>query len=226
MTILATATHSTEPCQSAEVLVGRRAMPRLSVDGPGQLRVADAVSGVLVSDISRTGARLKMAVPLPQGTACTLLWKGLTCRCRVVWSDPFAVGVVFEDAALDNEFLNAHARKTPVDSRKSFEATLAPGCATRNSSSPAPRLRTAPRAELWQGDNWAIVRLKEISQDSFVVTWFAGCQPRQAVLLRGDGLPTLQGVISSVSQLTVECRLLAPLHLAVLEHVKAMLAGT
>jgi hypothetical protein len=87
-------------------------------------------------------------------------------------------------------------------------------------------MRTAPRAEIWQGDKWASVRLKEIRQDCFAVTWFAGCQTGQAVLLRGEGLPTVPGLVSRVTDLTVQCTLLAPLHPAVLDHVKAMLAGT
>ena len=104
--------------QSIEMLVGRRSAQRLTVDLPASLQVGDFARDVLVQDASATGARLQLSTPPREGTAATLIWQDLVCRCSVVWSADEACGVRFEDqVALDPDREVRKPSVPPVDPR-------------------------------------------------------------------------------------------------------------
>nr|ALG05347.2 hypothetical protein 5H7_046 [uncultured bacterium 5H7] len=79
-----------------EMMVGRRAAPRVPVKVLARFRAGDLAADVLVNDISVAGARLELSGPPPAGTAGMLLWEDIVCRCRVVWSGPEAFGIMFD----------------------------------------------------------------------------------------------------------------------------------
>lgn len=212
--------------EAIETLIGRRTAPRLSVRMPARFRIGDCVNEVVVGDISETGARLSMVGPPPTGMRGTLCWEEIECSCLVVWSAAGSFGVRFDAEVPTPAALVSEAKRTGA-SRFLTDIPVPP-------SSPAPLVAsrgpafpgTIERpAEIRQADRWIRVRLKAVSRQGFDIGWFPGCQDQQPIWLRGTGLPSLKGRVISSDHLTVRCRLNAPLHDAVLEHVESQLRG-
>lgn len=75
-----------------------RVAKRRTVVWPATLHVAEFEFSTTMYDISLSGLRLKLALPLARGTSATVNIKGqVTLNARVVWSDGKFVGLKFCD---------------------------------------------------------------------------------------------------------------------------------
>jgi hypothetical protein len=213
-----------EPEDPLEGLIGRRSAPRVTLRVPARFRLAGRAADVIVIDISASGARLHAPGPPPAGPDGVLSWEGIDCPCRIVWSGKDSFGVVFREAPQALQDLASVVGK-PVDAAPPAIALSA--CPGANpwavQAPPATRRAIQKPAEVRQGETWIKVVLKGISQHGFEVGWFPRCKDQAPIWLRGPGLPVLQGRVTASDQLTVKCKLRAPLHEAVLQHISAQL---
>lgn len=75
--------------------VTRRAFQRVQIDCDAQLVTPGSYRAVRLRDLSRSGARLEMENPPPEGTTALLRWFSHESLCTVVWTSPIACGVSF-----------------------------------------------------------------------------------------------------------------------------------
>lgn len=67
--------------------------------------------------------------------------------------------------------------------------------------------------------SWARVRLDDISQTGFRVAWLPGARPNDPLRIRIPGLSMLSARIVWQDDKAIGCSFVAPLHVAVFEHI-------
>jgi hypothetical protein len=186
---------------------------------PARFSLGEVAVDVVVIDISATGARLHVPSPPPPGRHGVLTWQGIDCPCRIAWTAKDSFGVAFDEAAPALQDLTRRARQAKA---KPVVAIPLPDMAEPQPwvarQGPARRAIERP-AEVRQGDTWIKVVLKDISQHGFSVGWFPRCTEQAPIWLRGPGLPLLHGRVVASDRVVVRCKLRAPLHEAVLNHI-------
>ena len=68
---------------------------------------------------------------------------------------------------------------------------------------------------------WSVVRLEDISQQGFRISWWPRCLPGQPLRVKIPGLQVLDARICWQEGNTLGCAFSAPLHVAVFEHIVA-----
>jgi hypothetical protein len=77
----------------------RRAVPRVAVDYPAQLRTSARQWLVQIVDISSLGARLELADPPKAGMQAMIRCEAHELFCKVVWASNSGCSVAFDRAA-------------------------------------------------------------------------------------------------------------------------------
>jgi hypothetical protein len=77
----------------------RRAVPRVAVDYPAQLRTSARQWLVQIVDISSLGAKLEMADPPRAGMQAMIRCEAHELFCKVVWASGNGCSVAFDRAA-------------------------------------------------------------------------------------------------------------------------------
>ena len=82
--------------------VGRRVAPRLRLSIPARLVTTTGIRSCILIDISRSGAQISLAKPLPEGEAGLLRFAHFEVFACIIRTGPGLNGVEF-DYALSNE---------------------------------------------------------------------------------------------------------------------------
>jgi hypothetical protein len=79
--------------------------------------------------------------------------------------------------------------------------------------------------EIRQGTRpWSLVRLEDISQQGFRISWFPACNLDRPLRVRIPGLQILNARICWERGKALGCEFVEPLHIAVFEHIVSQAA--
>lgn len=84
----------------------------------------------------------------------------------------------------------------------------------------AGRAEVTLLCEVRQGSRpWQLVRLEDISQEGFCITWLAECAPGRPLRVKIPGIQILSAKVCWQRGKAVGCEFAEPLHVAVFEHI-------
>ena len=99
--------------------IGRREKSRLRLELRARLDIVGGIKQCLVTDISKTGARIEVDTPPRPGECCMLLADTLECFGTVVWRSNTACGLRFDEEIRDGQLIGLrHNSEVAADVEK------------------------------------------------------------------------------------------------------------